>query len=323
MTLSGSDISILFMGTPEFAVPALRRLAADGFRIAGVVTQPDRPQGRHMELVPPPVKRAAETLGVTEILQPERMSEPWFADRVRELSPDLIVTAAYGKILPAAILGIPRCCINIHASLLPRYRGAAPIPWCIIRGDTVTGVTIMLMDEGMDTGDILRSRETPIPPDMDAAGLTEILSAMGAEMVTDTILSYLNGEIRPVHQDPALATTVRPIVKEDGRIDWTAPAESVHNRVRGCRPWPGAFTMLGTRRMKIFRTAVCKELPVISQDRHNISAPGTIIRSDDKSRLFAVCGEGSVEILGLQLEGCRMMAASECAHNIAPGSRFC
>jgi methionyl-tRNA formyltransferase len=319
--IKSSDVSILFMGTPDFAVPALKQLAQDGFRILAAVTQPDKPQGRHMEMIPPPVKTAAASLGIP-VIQPSSMSEPGFADQIRALRPDLIVTAAYGRILPPRILQIPRYCLNIHASLLPRYRGAAPIQWSLFNGDATTGVTVMRMDEGMDTGDILYSASIDIPPDMNAKELSDRLAQLGAGIITDVILSFLEGRIQAMPQDSALATKIRPITKEDGRIDWSLPAADIHNRIRGCYPWPGAFTTIGGRRMKITGSKVIKELPVISQELHNIRQPGIIIRSEDKSRLFVVCGEDYIEVLTLQLEGCRLLPAAHCAHNIEPLSQL-
>lgn len=316
-----SDISMIFMGTPDFAVPALRRLFQDGFNIKAVVTQPDKPQGRHMKLVPPPVKTAAAALGIP-VIQPSSLSEPGFADRLRELAPDLIVTAAYGKILRAQILGIPRFCINIHASLLPRYRGAAPIQWSIFNGDAITGVTVMLMDEGIDTGDILSSASADILPDMNAKELSDKLALLGSDIITDVIVSFLEGRIRAVPQDSSQATKVKPISKEDGRIDWSLPASAIHNRIRGCNPWPGAFTTIDGKRVKIVESKVMKELPVISQDYHKNCPPGTIIRSDDKSRIFVVCGEDYIEIMTLQMEGCKLLPAKQCAHNIATLSQL-
>lgn len=316
-----SDISMIFMGTPDFAVPALQRLFQDGFDIKAVVTQPDKPQGRHMALAPPPVKTAAAVLGIP-VIQPSSLSEPGFADKLRELAPDLIVTAAYGKILPVTILEIPRFCINIHASLLPRYRGAAPIQWSIFNGDAITGVTVMLMDEGMDTGDILYTSAVDILPDMNAKELTGKLALLGANKITDVIISFLEGRIKAVPQDSSQATKVKSISKEDGRIDWSLPASDIHNKIRGCNPWPGAFTTIDGKRMKIAESKVMKELPVISQDCHKNYQPGIIIRSDDKSRIFVVCGEDYIEIMSLQLEGCKLLPSKQCAHNIAPLSQL-
>ncbi|MHB8963340.1 MAG: methionyl-tRNA formyltransferase [Saccharofermentanales bacterium] len=317
-----SDISIVFMGTPEFAVPVLRRLAGDGFRMLAAVTQPDRPSGRHMEMVPPPVKTAAASLGIP-VLQPSSLSDIAFADQLKALQPDLIVTAAFGRILPPAILEIPRYCFNIHASLLPKYRGAAPIQWSIFNGDATTGITVMLMDEGMDTGDILYSEPIDILPDMNAKELSDSLSQLGAERISGVILAFLAGRIKAIPQDSAMATKVRPITKEDGRIDWSQTAPDIHNRVRGCYPWPGAFTTLGGRRMKIVGSKVIKELPAASQEFHKIRQPGVIIRSEDKSRLFVVCGKDYLEITSLQLEGCKLLPVKQCAHNIETMSQLC
>ncbi|MHB1452441.1 MAG: methionyl-tRNA formyltransferase [Saccharofermentanales bacterium] len=316
-----SDVSVVYMGTPDFAVPALRKLVADGFIIKAVVTQPDKPKGRHTELMPPPAKTAAISLGIP-VIQPSSLSEPGFAETLRELAPDLIITVAYGKILPVEILGIPRFCINIHASLLPRYRGAAPIQWSIFNGDAITGVTVMLMDEGMDTGDILYSASADILPDMNAKELSDKLALLGADIITDVIISFLEGRIKAVPQDSSMATKVKPISKEDGRIDWNLPASVIHNRIRGCFPWPGAFTTIDGRRLKINESKVVKELPIPSQDCHTDLQPGIIIRSEDKSRLFAVCSEDYIEIISLQLEGSKCLSSKQCAHNIAPLSQM-
>ena len=244
------------MGTPDFAVPPLRRLIELGYDVAGVVCQPDRPGGRHLNLVAAPVKQLASQYGI-KVLQPEKVRTPEFEAELRDLQPDLVVTAAYGRILPPAILAVPpNGCLNVHASLLPAYRGAAPIQWCLVRGETVTGITIMLMDEGMDTGPILAQKAIAIPPDMDAGQLSDQLSDLGAEMLPDVIDQWLSGRIKPTPQDASAAFTIPMLTRESGAIDWTQPAGAIHNLVRGLYPWPGAYTWCGEKRLKIHRARV-------------------------------------------------------------------
>ena len=310
---------ILYMGTPEFAVLPLQKLLDEGYPVAGVVCQPDRPQGRHLRLVPPPVKQLALARHLP-VLQPEKVRTPEFEAAVRALQPDLIVTAAYGRLLPANILGLPPLgCLNIHASLLPAYRGAAPIQWSIIRGERETGVTIMLMDEGMDTGDILLQRSTPIPEDIDAGQLSEILAKLGAEMLPEAITGWLDGSLRPRPQDHSRATTISMMTRDTGLIDWTASSRDIHNLVRGTSPWPGAVTWCGERRLKIHKTSVCTDPAVLSFAAGQL--PGTICQCSPQA-ISVACGEGVLELLEIQSESGKRLHCRDCAHNYRLGQQM-
>lgn len=330
-------LRVVFMGTPEFSVPSLLALVNGKFCVAGVVTQPDKPQGRHMIMTPPPVKTVALEYGIP-VLQPEKIRTPEFLEQLKELQPDLIVTAAYGKILPEPVLSLPGYgCINVHASLLPLYRGAAPIQWCIINGALVSGVTIMKMDVGMDTGDIISQKEIEITEEMTSGELTEKLALLGASFLADTILAYCKNEIFAVPQEHEKATFVKPITREQGRIDWNQPVRSVHNLIRGCNPWPAAFTSHNDKRVKLYRAGIFKEFSSFSQEEHTGFIPGSIIKDisgwenaetgnnadkSDKNRLFVACSDGILEIFELQPEGSKRMNARECAHNYTAADVF-
>ncbi len=241
------------MGTPEFSVPALKALHENQYDILTAVTQPDRPKGRGRRLVPPPVKEVATTLGCP-VLQPLRIKEPWFIEKIIALNPDLFVVVAYGRILPGAFLSIPRLgAINIHPSLLPKYRGPAPVQWAIINGEQETGVTTMWMDEGMDTGDILLSSRVPIRPDDTSGSLHRRLADVGAQLLIETMTRLKSGDLVGKPQDKSGATYAPLLKKEGGRIDWTKDAKSVDAFIRGMTPWPGAFTFLFGKRLKILK----------------------------------------------------------------------
>lgn len=303
---------LVYMGTPDFAVPPLEALLARGDNVVAVVCQPDRPQGRHMALAAPPVKQRAVKAGIP-VLQPEKLRDGTFEMALRAFSPDLVVTAAYGRILPPAILAVPaHGCLNIHASLLPAYRGAAPIQWSIVRGEKKTGVTIMLMDEGMDTGPILAQEAVPIPPDMNAGELSDQLSALGARMITEVIDSYLAGHITPRPQDPALAFAIPMLTREHGQIDWTRPARDVHNQIRGLYPWPGAYTVCQGKRLKIHRSALNEDADVVAAASG--LAPGTICLCSPRA-ISVACGSGVLDILEIQTESGKRMHCRDCAHN--------
>lgn len=259
------DQPIIYMGTPSFAVPTLQAFIQAGWPIQAVVCQPDRPAGRGQKLTPPPVKELALAHGLP-VHQPEKVkNNPEFLALLRELNPALIVVVAYGKILPKEILDLPKFgCVNVHASLLPKYRGAAPIQWSIINGDTVTGVTLMQMDVGMDTGAMLATAELPILPEDTAVTLSPKLANVGAELAVDQIPRYLAGELKPRPQDDAQATHAPMLTKETGRLDWTKSAREIHNLVRGVQPWPGAITTLLGAPLKVVETAVL-EGPVVGQ----------------------------------------------------------
>src|SRR6266540_1049065 len=249
-------LRLVFMGTPEFACPTLQKLIERGDEILSVVTQPDRPKGRGQQLTPPPVKLLAERHGIP-VLQPLKVRAPEFIEVMKGLNPDVIVVIAFVQILPKALLEIPRYgCINVHASLLPRYRGAAPINWCIINGERETGVTIMQMDVGLDTGDMLLKKSTPIDPDEDASSLHDRLTQIGAEALAETLDLLGEGRLVPEKQDDSLTCYAAMLKKEDGLIDWEKDARAIKNLVRGTTPWPGAYTLLDRKTLKVYRVSV-------------------------------------------------------------------
>ncbi len=301
------------MGTPEFAVPTLEALAKAGHAIRGVFTQPDQPAGRGGQVTAPPVRRAAVALGLP-VHQPEKIRPPEVLELLKSLAPEAIVVVGYGKILPQHILDLPRFgCINLHASLLPKYRGAAPIQWAIIRGETITGVTTMKMDAGLDTGDILLARETPIAPEEDAISLGRRLSEMGAPLMLETLEGLERGTLASTPQDHAQATQAPMLKKEDGRIDWTLPARHIANRVRGLLPWPGAFTTFRDSLLHIWkaRPQSNAECGVRSADS-SIPVPQAGMLWVEGRRLLAVCGDGTVlELLEVQMEGRRRLPAAD------------
>jgi methionyl-tRNA formyltransferase len=294
----------VFFGTPQFAVPCLDALVeiAD---VAAVVCQPDKPQGRGLEMVAPPVKQRALELGLN-IVQPTKLRTGEFAAWLREQSVDVALVVAYGRILPKDVLDTPRLgCVNVHASLLPKYRGAAPITWVIVRGEPETGITLMKMDEGMDTGDMLELLPTEIVADETAGDLSERLSALGALAVRKGLPKYVAGGYTPIPQDHTKATTAPILKKEDGRINFTKPARAVHDHVRGMSPWPGAFTTSRGKSLKVHTTRVT-DLPVGSSG----APPGTVVLAD-KSRVVVACGERAIELLRVQLEGKKAISASD------------
>lgn len=285
--MSMSPLRIVFMGTPDFAVPALTAVHAQGHHVVRVATQPDRPKGRGRRMTPPPVKTAAQALGL-DIIQPERVNTPAVIEEIADLAPDALVVVAYGQILPATLLAVPRLGpINIHGSLLPKYRGAAPIQWAIINRETKTGVTTMYMDTGVDTGDILLSAATPISANDTAQSLHDRLAAMGGALIVDTLAALAGGGISPVPQDDAQATYAPMLKKHDGIIDWRQPAADIAARVRGLTPWPGVFTTVCGERIKVLAaTAVPME-----ED----GGPGTVLRRFDDAMVVAT-GSGALSI---------------------------
>lgn len=306
-----AGLRVVFMGTPEFACPTLQKLIDRGEKLLAVVTQPDRPKGRGQKLVSPPVKVLAERHGIP-VLQPLKVRAPEFVEAVRELSPDLIVVVAFGQILPKSLLEIPRHgCINVHASLLPRYRGAAPLNWCIINGETESGVTTMLMDVGLDTGDMLVKRATPIDPDEDTQSLHDRLMVLGAETLAETLDLLVAGSLKPEKQDDSLSSYAPMLKKEDGLIDWCKKPQTIKNLVRGMNPWPGAFTLLDGKTLKIYRVMVA--------EGHGI--PGTVLKAD-RGGLEVACNDGSLSIYELQLEGRKRLSAAEflAGYKIEPGT---
>ena len=300
-----ANLRILFMGTAGLSCPSLRGLVAvPHFSVAAVVTQPDRPKGRELRPQPSPVKVTALELGLP-VLQPERARNQDFIGTLAGLKPDLIVVVAYGQILPQAILDIPRFgCLNVHTSLLPKYRGAAPIQWAIVNGEAETGVTIMRMDAGLDTGDILLQERTPILPEDNSETLHDRLAQMGAALLLKTIPDYVSGHILPHRQPADGGSYAARIKKEDGHIDWTQPAQLILNRLRGLTPWPGVFSFLedGPRKhlLKIWRAEIVD----------GSGAPGQILRVE-KSGISVACGEKALRILNLQREGGKRLAAQQ------------
>jgi methionyl-tRNA formyltransferase len=285
---------LVFLGTPGFAVPTLERVVEAGHQVLAVYTQPDRPKGRGQQLAASPVKEAALRRGLA-VRQPERIKRPEVIAELAALRPDAIVVAGYGQIIPQSIIDIPPLgIINVHASLLPSYRGAAPVQWAIARGESSTGVTTMRIDAGLDTGDILLARRAPIGPDETAVELAGRLAPMGADLLIETLEGLRAGTIRPKRQDHALATHAPILRREDGLIDWNLTAREVYNRVRGLVPWPGAYTWFRGQRLHVWRARLT-EAPAAG-------APGLLLPSG--GRLFAGCGDGvSLELLEVQLEG--------------------
>ena len=252
-------MKIVFMGTPDFALASLDKLIDGGYEIAAVVTQPDRPKGRGKKLTPPPVKERALGAGL-RVLQPERVKDSGFIEALKELSPDIIIVVAYGQILPEEIINLPAMgCINVHASLLPKYRGAAPINWCIINGESRTGVTTMYMDKGMDTGDILLQRETEIGENETAGELHDRLAALGADLLLETLEGLQRNEVERKAQDHSAATYAPQLDRETGRVDWNSDAKSIYNLIRGTNPWPGCYTVYKGERMKLWEAKVLEQ----------------------------------------------------------------
>jgi methionyl-tRNA formyltransferase len=302
MTTPSARLRAVFFGTPQFAVPCLDALAeiAD---VAAVVCQPDRPSGRGLELTAPPVKQRALALGLP-VVQPTKLRTGEFAAWLREQNVDVALVVAYGRILPKDVLDAPRLgCVNVHASLLPKLRGAAPITWAIVRGEAESGVTLMQMDEGMDTGAMLEQLTTPITDEETAAELSERLSALGALATRKGLPVYVAGGYTPVAQDHARATMAPMLKKHDGRIDFTKPARAVHDHVRGMTPWPGAFTDARGKVLKVLATRVT-DIPAGN------AAPGTVVFAD-KSRVIVACGERGVELARVQLEGKKAIGAGD------------
>jgi len=290
----------VFMGTPDFSVPCLAALA-DKVEIIGVVTQPDKPKGRGQKLLPPPVKKFALAHDM-EVYQPLKVKADDFAAKLEEMAPDLIIVVAFGQILSKRILDIPKYgCINVHASLLPRYRGAAPMQWTIINGETKTGVTTMLMDEGLDTGDMLLKREIEITPEMTLEELHDRMMNIGAEVLIDTLEALSEDKLTPQKQDDSLSNYAPMIGKDTGRIDWQKSAADIHNLVRGLNSWPGAYTYLNEGKYKIWRTKV------INEDSSKFTA-GEII-SADKTGIKVATGEGFILITEIQAPNKKKMSA--------------
>ncbi|MDD5722403.1 MAG: methionyl-tRNA formyltransferase [Syntrophales bacterium] len=292
--------SILFMGTPEFAVPSLKALIEGGYPVVGVVTQPDRPKGRGRKRIPPPVKTCALELGIA-VYQPDRVRDGDFLETFRKISPDMVVLAAFGQILPKEIINSPRLgCLNVHPSLLPRYRGAAPINWSLINGDRETGMTIMLMDEGVDSGDILLQKDVAIEDEDTFDDLHERLSTMGAELLIQAIRGVVDGTITRTPQDPSLVTLAPRLEPEVGYINWNDEPEKIVNLIRGLSSRPGAYCFLGDKKLKIFYAVAGKEK---SSGEKEPGKPGKLMEAG----LQVATRDGHIYLKDVQLEGKKRM----------------
>ena len=303
---------IIFMGTPEFAAPAIDALIGAGHEIAAVFSQPDKPKGRGYSMTPPPVKVKALAHGIP-VYQPKSMRDGEALKIFNEIKPDVGVVIAYGKILPQEILDAPEYgCINVHASLLPKYRGAAPIQWSVIDGESKTGVTTMQMDAGLDTGDMLLKSETEILPDETAGELHDRLSAMGAQLIVRTLDAIAKGELKPEKQDDSRSCYAKMLTKELCAVDWNRSAREIHNQIRGLSPWPVATAVLEGKRLKLHRSE-------ISPIQNPEGECGEVISLDP---LTVKCGEGAVELLEIQAEGKKRMPSSEYlrGHRIEKGT---
>lgn len=310
--MADTSFRIVFMGTPDFAVPALNKLLNGKDKVVAVVTQPDRPKGRGKKLSPPPVKVVAEKAGIP-VLQPTKIRTEEFASTLKSYLPDLIVVAAYGRILPVSILELPRLgCINIHGSLLPRHRGAAPIQWAIIKGDKEAGITIMQMDAGMDTGDILLPAAIPVAEDETAGTLFGKLAELGGATLIQALDQLRQDKLLPIKQDHSLATAAPPLTKEDGCLNWNKPAAELHCLIRGLDPWPAAYSFIDGQRFRFFT-------PEIIHKKGNQPA-GTLILADHQGLLIATA-QDCLLIKEIQPEGKKRMTVEAylCGHPLAPG----
>jgi methionyl-tRNA formyltransferase len=301
-------VRVIFMGSPAFSVPALKSLFLAGYEVAAAYTQPDKPGGRGRNLLASPVKVAADRLGLT-VVQPVSLKEAEAVEKLRAFSPDVIVVAAFGQILPKKVLGIPKFgCVNIHPSLLPRFRGALPVASVILSGEEFTGVSLMLMDEGLDTGPVLSQAMIPISASDTTASLGEKLSLVSAGLLIEVLPRYLKGEISPRPQDKAKATYSGVITKEAGEVDWQLPAIDIWRRVRAYQPWPGSYTGWGRKRLKI--------LEAVPLPRGRSSKIGRVVRLDAESgkapaAFGVVTGDGVLGVVRVQLEGKRAMTSAE------------
>ena len=300
------------MGTPDFAVASLAALADAGHEICAVVTQPDRPSGRGYKLAPPAVKTAALERGL-QVFQPETLKNEALLPLLEQTRPDAVVVAAYGKLLPQYVLGFPPLgCINVHASLLPKYRGAAPINWAVINGERESGVTIMYMEKGLDTGDLLLAVRTPIADDDTAGTLHDRLAALGADALVHALALLEAGRITPVKQDDSLHTYAPMLSRDDCRLDFRQSAKQVRDRIRGLAPFPGAFMTLDGRQIKVYE----------AQFAPGVGEPGRVLYADKERGLVVACADGALRLDTLQPQGKRRMAAKEylAGHPVLPGA---
>ena len=293
---------VVCMGTPDIAATCLKKIIADGFDVVGVYTQPDRPKNRGMKLFPSPVKEVAAAAGLP-VFQPENFREEETVEQLRQLRPDVVAVVAYGRILPQKVLDVPgKGCINIHASLLPSYRGSAPYQWAVLDGLEETGVTAMYLCREMDAGDIIDVSKTPIGPNETAGELLEHLAVLGADLLSKTLGRMASGDVAGTPQDGSLATYAPMLDKTMCPIDWSKTAQQIHNQVRGLNPWPVATTELGGKRFKVYQPALMNET--------TDAAPGTVLGLSKKG-LRVACSDGVVEIRILQAEGGKRMAAPD------------
>ncbi|MSO19845.1 MAG: methionyl-tRNA formyltransferase [Acidobacteria bacterium] len=311
-------MKIVFAGSPKFAIPTLQRLVAGGHEMSAVYTQPDRPVGREQKLHPPPVKEAALRLGL-RVEQPERIRRDEPRAILEGLQPDVMIVVGYGQILPPWLLELPRYgCINLHASLLPAYRGAAPIQWAIANGETITGNTTMLMDPGMDTGPALLQWETAIGPDETSPELAERMSVAGADLMMETLDGVVAGRLHPQRQDDSRASKAPLLKKEDGLIDWAWSATRIYNRLRGFTPWPGIYTEFRNKRL-----VITSARPAVHANSGAALPVGTIANGTEG--VLVACGEQTIlQVVEVQLEGRRRMSAREFMNGaqITPGEQF-
>ena len=310
------------MGTPEFAAVNFRSLIDAGFNVVLCCCQPDKPVGRKQILTAPPVKVEALARGI-EVFQPNTLKSEESYNKILEAKPDMIITAAYGKLLPPNVLAIPRFgCINCHGSLLPARRGSAPVQRAVMDGDKISGITIMEMAEGMDTGDILIQKELEIGPDMHSDELMMALADLSASMLPQAVIDITEGKLSPVKQDESKATYCPPLSSEEGHFTWDMPVEIIHNKVRALSTWPGAYTEAGDRKLKIYDTRIVSELPQTADFSIAESAvPGMVVAAKGAD-LIVKCGSGFIKIVELQFAGGKRLMARDVAHNYKPGQVF-
>ncbi len=295
---------IVFMGTPDFAVPSLEMLVKEGYEVVAAVTQPDKPKGRGNKMAAPPVKEIALKHQI-KVLQPEKIKTPEFIDQIKALKPDLLITAAYGKILTKELLEVPVYgCINVHGSLLPAYRGAAPINWAVIKGEKKTGITTMYTDVGIDTGDMLLKKELEIGPDMTVGELHDKMSVLGAEVLLETLTALKNGTLQRIPQEDSESSYAPMMNKELGHIDWNKSALDIHNLVRGTDPWPGAYTFLLGNRMRVWKTSLVPEKS--NAEINN----GKILKVDDEG-ILVKCPDGNLMIKEVQFDSSKRMSVCD------------
>ncbi len=295
---------IVFMGTPDFAVPSLEMLVKEGYEVVAVVTQPDKPKGRGNKMTAPPVKEFALKHQIM-VLQPDKIKTPEFIEQIRALKPDLFITAAYGKIISRELLDVPvHGCINVHGSLLPAYRGAAPINWAVINGETKTGITTMYTDVGIDTGDMLLKKEIELGPDMTVGELHDKLAVLGAEVLRETLTALKNGTLQRIPQEDSQSSYAPMMNKELGHIDWNKSAGEIHNLVRGTDPWPGAYTFLLGNRMRVWKTSLVPGKSDAEIDN------GKILKVDDKG-ILVKCPDGNLWIKEVQFDSSKRMSVGD------------